>query len=171
MRRTSCRAWRRRQRRAARARELPDAAAGIDRPYVSEAKLQLDGARHGLKERVVLGHQDPVCSAAFSPDGLRIVTASADRTARIWDAESGQPIGDRSEAMKVRVSRRFQPRRPAYRHRVRRRDSADLGRRAGSPIGEPLTGHQDPVYSAVFSPRRPAHRYASADTWCYLGRR
>ena len=32
-------------------------------------------------------------SAAFSPDGQRIVTASADKTARIWDAASGKPIG------------------------------------------------------------------------------
>ena len=27
-----------------------------------------------------------MASAAFSPDGSRIVTASSDRTARIWDA-------------------------------------------------------------------------------------
>jgi WD40 repeat protein len=33
-----------------------------------------------------------VLSAAFSPDGTRIVTASDDGTARIWDARSGQPI-------------------------------------------------------------------------------
>jgi WD40 repeat protein len=33
-----------------------------------------------------------VLSAAFSPDGARIVTASDDRTARIWDAHSGQTI-------------------------------------------------------------------------------
>ena len=31
-------------------------------------------------------------SAAFSPDGSRIVTASDDKTARIWDAASGQEI-------------------------------------------------------------------------------
>ena len=31
-------------------------------------------------------------SAAFSPDGSRIVTASEDQTARIWDAASGKEI-------------------------------------------------------------------------------
>ena len=34
----------------------------------------------------------PVQSAAFSGDGKRVVTASADKTARIWDAESGKEI-------------------------------------------------------------------------------
>ena len=38
------------------------------------------------------GHEDRVLSAAFSPDGLRIVTASADRTARVWDAASGAEL-------------------------------------------------------------------------------
>jgi WD40 repeat protein len=33
-----------------------------------------------------------VHSAAFSPDGSRIVTASADKTARIWDTASGKEI-------------------------------------------------------------------------------
>jgi WD40 repeat protein len=38
------------------------------------------------KEIAVLrGHEGPVTSAAFSPDGTRIVTASWDRTARVWD--------------------------------------------------------------------------------------
>jgi hypothetical protein len=34
-----------------------------------------------------------VTSAACSPDGKRIVTASSDKTARLWDAATGQPIG------------------------------------------------------------------------------
>jgi WD40 repeat protein len=33
-----------------------------------------------------------VNSAAFSPDGSRIVTASWDKTARIWDPASGKEI-------------------------------------------------------------------------------
>jgi WD40 repeat protein len=33
-----------------------------------------------------------VNSAAFSPDGSRIVTASADKTARIWDAGTAKEI-------------------------------------------------------------------------------
>jgi WD40 repeat protein len=32
-----------------------------------------------------LEHQDWVVSAAFSPDGTRVVTASGDQTARVWD--------------------------------------------------------------------------------------
>ncbi len=30
--------------------------------------------------------------AQFSPDGQRIVTASEDKTARVWNAANGQPL-------------------------------------------------------------------------------
>jgi hypothetical protein len=36
------------------------------------------------------GHRSNVLSATFSPDGARIVTASADWTAKVWDAATGQ---------------------------------------------------------------------------------
>ena len=38
------------------------------------------------------GHEHWVMSAAFSPDGAHIVTASRDKTARIWDAASAKEI-------------------------------------------------------------------------------
>jgi WD40 repeat protein len=33
-----------------------------------------------------------VWSAAFSPDGTRVVTASGDQTARVWDVATGTPL-------------------------------------------------------------------------------
>ena len=38
------------------------------------------------------GHTGPVISAAFSPDGTRVVTASWDQTARLWDAATGKAL-------------------------------------------------------------------------------
>lgn len=38
-----------------------------------------------------LRHDGPVQSGAFSPNGRRAVTASTDKTARVWDAAAGQP--------------------------------------------------------------------------------
>ncbi len=37
-------------------------------------------------------HDDEVLSAAFSPDGKRIVTTSRDSTARLWDAATASPV-------------------------------------------------------------------------------
>lgn len=37
-------------------------------------------------------HQDAVNHATFSPDGARILTASRDKTAKLWDAIAGKLI-------------------------------------------------------------------------------
>jgi WD40 repeat protein/tRNA A-37 threonylcarbamoyl transferase component Bud32 len=44
------------------------------------------------REVVTLKHDDWVWTAAFSPDGRRVVTAGKDWKARVWDAETGQPV-------------------------------------------------------------------------------
>jgi len=43
--------------------------------------------------RAVLEHQGPVNDVACNPDGSRILTGSSDRTARLWNASTGEPIG------------------------------------------------------------------------------
>jgi WD40 repeat protein len=42
-------------------------------------------------------HDGVVYSAQFSPNGQRVVTASHDKTARVWDAATGKAL---SEPMK-----------------------------------------------------------------------
>jgi hypothetical protein len=39
-------------------------------------------------------HDDQVWDAEFSPDGGRVVTASLDGAARVWDAATGRPVSE-----------------------------------------------------------------------------
>ncbi|WP_437572831.1 nSTAND1 domain-containing NTPase [Sorangium sp. So ce542] len=101
--------------------------------------------------RAVLEHSDVVRSAAFSPDGERVVTASSDRTATVWRADgAGQPFVLRGHENTV-FSAAFSPdgRRivTASSDRTARVWSAD-------GTGEPLVlrGHGDWVRTAAFSP-------------------
>jgi WD40 repeat protein len=39
-------------------------------------------------------HRLGVSTVSFSPDGSRVLTTSTDRTARVWDVQTGQPVGE-----------------------------------------------------------------------------
>src|SRR5215831_16696474 len=62
-------------------------------PFSTELEGKLAGAALSTRlHRQLNGHSKPVVRAAFSGDDKRVVTASGDNTARIWDAESGKEI-------------------------------------------------------------------------------
>jgi hypothetical protein len=55
-----------------------------------KAVAALNTLQQPLPTTILTGHEDAVLSAQFSPDGSRIVTASGDNTARLWDAATWQ---------------------------------------------------------------------------------
>jgi WD40 repeat protein/serine/threonine protein kinase len=48
----------------------------------------------GEERHILRGHTDHLVSASFSPDSRRVVTASWDKSARIWDLTTGEPVPD-----------------------------------------------------------------------------
>jgi WD40 repeat protein len=54
------------------------------------------------------GHTNAICSASFSPDGKFVVTASRDKTARIWNIEDVKQRSDtRGKVRKERIAEGF----------------------------------------------------------------
>src|SRR5580692_3391533 len=103
------------------------------------------------KLAVLSGHAGFVISAAYSPDGTRIVTASYDKTARIWDARTGAELV-------ALVGHGDQVRSAAYSPDGIRIVTASIDNTArvwdaltGSQL-RVLSGHRDQVRSAAYSP-------------------
>ncbi|WP_326826011.1 protein kinase domain-containing protein [Streptosporangium sp. NBC_01756] len=99
------------------------------------------------------GHNDGVCSVAFSPDGKILATGSYDDTVRLWEVATGTSIGRPLTGHNDGVcSVAFSPdgRTLATGSGDDTMRLWDVGTR--TPIGRPLTGHNDDVWSVAFSP-------------------
>ncbi|MDI1444331.1 protein kinase [Polyangium sp. 6x1] len=107
-------------------------------------------ALHSGLTLMVLPHHDSVFSAAWSPDGKRIATASRDKLARVWNADgTGEPLLLRGHDSAVNAV--------AWSPDGKRVASASDDRTArvwnADGTGEPLVlrGHGDAVSSAAVS--------------------
>ena len=67
---------------------MPKNMSRPDKPYTIEAESALRRACHENKT-ILKGHTDNVNYASFSQDGRNIVSASDDKTIRVWDVQTG----------------------------------------------------------------------------------
>ncbi len=126
-----------------------------------------DALRQSLPEShvqaVMRGHTDAVSSAAFSPDGKRVITASFDRTARVWEASAGRSVA----ILRGHTGRlRYAAFSPDGKLALTLGDD-DPGARlweagAGQCLAQ-LRGHTGPIYWAAFSPDSKLAITAGAD--------
>lgn len=112
--------------------------------------------RSGQVLQTLRGHEDNVLSVQFSSDGRRLLTASYDHTARLWDLGTGKELRVfRGHSWWV-WSARFAP---AQAGQVEQRivtcsqdGTARVWQVADGTSSPPFHGHQGPVFAAEFAP-------------------
>jgi WD40 repeat protein len=121
------------------------------RPKLRQVVSALISALSADQERGHLeGHRDSVRSADFSPNGSRIVTASTDKTVRIWDAKTRKLLRILESGDGPVLSATFSPdgaRIVAASEKNVQIWNADTGEHLAT-----LAGHRGLVWSAAFNP-------------------
>jgi hypothetical protein len=105
----------------------------------------------GILIATLKGHEKSITTASFSPDRLRIVTASWDNTVRVWDVKTGQEIATIKGQNTVNTAS-FSPDglrilTTAYDDNTARVWDAKTGQEIAT-----LKGHENIVNTADFSP-------------------
>ena len=95
-------------------------------------------------------HDGEVNSAHFSTDGQRVVTASGDKTARVWDAATGKAISEPMRHDDQVNSAQFSADGQRVVTASRDKTARVWDAATGKAISEPMK-HGDEVYSAQFS--------------------
>jgi WD40 repeat protein/serine/threonine protein kinase len=126
------------------------AAATFDRVTVWDAANGQELISQLAKDQLLM-HDKPVVNFSYSPDGKRLVTASEDKTARVWDAVSGQPatppLKHDDHVVQASFSRDGKRVVTASKDKTARVWSVATG----EPIGATLK-HDEPPLRAAFSP-------------------
>lgn len=141
------------------ARKATEAAGGT--PGSSLRMLFAEASRN-LPVTAPFRHQGSVVSAAFSPDGTCVVTASNDTTARVWNAATGEPLSPPLEHQGSVVNAVFSADGACV---VTASDDGTArvwNATTGKPLSPPLE-HRNSVASAAFSPDGSRVVTASAD--------
>ncbi|KAJ4478358.1 WD40 repeat-like protein [Lentinula aciculospora] len=104
------------------------------------------------EQATLQGHTSQVVSVAFSPNGQRLVSGSWDGSVRIWNAESGEPIGSPLLGIKGVNSVAFSPDGKKVASGSADNSVIIWDAETGEAVGQPLQGHTHQVSSIAFSP-------------------
>ncbi|KZP17812.1 WD40 repeat-like protein [Athelia psychrophila] len=99
------------------------------------------------------GHKDWVRAVAYSPDGAHIVSGSDDNTIRIWDAETGEAVGEPLRGHSATIMAIVYS--PDGRHIVSGSKDKTIriwDAETGEAVGEPLIGHTEPIWAIAYLP-------------------